>query len=174
MFITGAYDGSIDEKGRVLVPFPIRRKLDEKRDGHSFYVVPGFKAGILALYPEKYYERLRATEPPDELLSDEAYDYRVFESGHTALVDSDNQGRIVIPERPLKWAALGREITIVAVREHLELWRRDAFEAHSALVSGDFVRRRARARHELRALAPPPPASGFVVVGGADAADSDE
>ena len=69
MFLAGTHELTIDSKKRLSIPFVIRKKLDGERDGHSFYVVPGRRRGTLALYAEKYYERLRADLPADDSLS---------------------------------------------------------------------------------------------------------
>ena len=93
MFLAGTHELTIDAKNRLSIPFAIRRKLSED-DGHSFYVVPGRRDRTLALYPEKYYERLRAELPEDESLSDDAYTCRLFEfcpSGGVGLPASESE-----------------------------------------------------------------------------------
>jgi MraZ protein len=149
MFLTGTYELTIDNKNRVSIPFAIRRKLSEDRDGHSFYVLPGRRQQTLALYPEKYYERLRADLPADDGLSDQAYAWRQFEYSHSALLDPDAQGRVLIPERLLKRAGLDREVVLIAIRDHLELWRRDDFEAFESRMWPEYPQHRARAIEEM-------------------------
>lgn len=153
MFLTGTYELTIDNKNRLSIPFAIRRKLDGERDGHAFYVVPGRRRATLALYPERYYEKLRADLPADDELSDEAFGYRQFESSQSALLDPDSQGRILIPERLLRRAGLDKEVTLIAVRDHLELWRRADFEAFEAQMWADYPERRARATDEMKQIA---------------------
>lgn len=153
MFFAGTHDLTIDAKNRLAIPFAIRRKLCEERDGHAFYIVPGRRPGTLALYPEKYYERLRGDLPADDVLSDEAYEYRQFEYSQSALLDPDGQGRILIPERLLKRVGLDKEVVLIAVRDHLELWRRDDFEEFERRQWQDYPQRRTRAVTEMKELA---------------------
>ncbi len=152
MFLAGTYELSIDAKNRVSIPFAIRRKLSEERDGHSFYVVPGRRRGTLSLYAEKYYERLRGDLPPDDSLSDEAYAYRQFEYSQSALLDPDSQGRVLLPERLLKRAGLGKEVVLIAVRDHLELWKREDFEAFEQGMWPEYPEQRSRAVDEMKQL----------------------
>lgn len=152
MFLVGTHELTVDSKNRLSIPFAIRRKLNEERDGHSFYVVPGRRKGTLALYPEKYYERLLADSPDDESLSDEAYEYRLFEYSRSALLDPDSQGRILIPERLLDRAGIGKEVTLIAVRDHLELWSRDAFAEFEDSMWPEYPEKRARAVQEMKAV----------------------
>jgi MraZ protein len=108
----------------------------------------------LALYAEKYYERLRAELPEDDALSDDAYAFRQFEYSQSALLDPDAQGRILLPERLLKRAGLDKEVVLIAVRDHLELWRRDDFEQFEESMWPRYPEQRARALDEMKQLAP--------------------
>lgn len=156
MFLAGTYELTIDNKNRLSIPFAIRRKLDDQRDGHSFYLLPGRRPGTLALYPEKYYERLRADLPADDSLSDEAYAYRQFEYSQSALLDPDSQGRILIPERLLRRAGLQKDVVLIAVRDHLEIWNRQDFEQFESRMWPDYPQQRARAIDEMKRIASPP------------------
>ncbi len=153
MFLAGTYELTVDAKNRLSVPFGIRRKLSEDRDGQAFYVLPGRRPGTLALYPEKYYERLRGDLPPDDSLSDAAYEYRQFEYSQSALLEPDGQGRVLIPERLLKRAGLDKDVVLIAVRDHLELWRRADFEEFERRQWQDYPQQRARAMAEMKELA---------------------
>ena len=152
MFLAGTFELSIDSKNRLSVPFAIRRKLSEQ-EGHSFYVVPGRRRGTLALYAEKHYERLMADLPADDALSDEAYAYRQFEYSQSALLDPDSQGRVLIPERLLKRAGLEKEVVLIAVRDHLELWRRDDFEQFESGMWPSYPEQRTKAVQEMKSCA---------------------
>lgn len=153
MFLAGTHELSIDNKNRLSIPFAIRRKLSEERDGHSFYIVPGRRPRTLALYPEKYYEQTRAHLPPDDALTDEAFAFRQFESSQSALLDPDGQGRVLIPERLLKRAGIDKDVVLIAVRDHLELWRRDEFESFEASMWPSYPEQRAKAVQEMKHLA---------------------
>ncbi len=152
-FLAGTHELSIDSKNRLSIPFAIRRKLSEENDGQSFYAVPGRRPGTLALYPEKYYERLRANLPADDQLSEEAYAWRQFEYSQSALLEPDAQGRVLIPERLLKRLGLEKDVVLIAVRDHLELWRKADFEAFEAEMWSQYPQARARAMDEMKASA---------------------
>lgn len=148
IFLTGTYELTIDAKNRLSIPFAIRRKLNPDTHGHSFYAVPGRRRGTLSLYPEKYYEEMRADLPPDDALSEEAYEFRQFEYSQSALLDPDAQGRVLIPERMLRRAGLEREVVLIAVRDHLELWRKEDFEEFERRHWENYHQQRARAVQE--------------------------
>ncbi len=154
MFLSGTYDLAIDNKNRLSIPFTIRRKLSEDRDGHSFYVVAGRRRGTLALYPEKYFERLRAADPADDSLSDAAYAFRQFEYSQSALLEPDAQGRVLLPDRLVKRVGLAASVILIGVRDHLEVWRPEDFEAFDNEMWPAYPERRTKALEEMKQLAP--------------------
>ncbi|MFH1746307.1 MAG: hypothetical protein ABIG44_04610 [Planctomycetota bacterium] len=154
MFLVGTYELTIDAKNRLSIPYKIRRKMDDRRDGRSFYVLPGQRQGTLALYPEVYFEDLRPV-PPAESLSDETHEWRQFEYSQCDLLDPDSQGRILIPDRILKRAELGKEVTLIGVQDHLEIWDRQEYEAFESGQWGSYTEKRAEAAKELKQFTKP-------------------
>ena len=156
MFLVGTYELTIDAKNRLSIPFNIRRKLDGRRDGHAFYVLPGLRHGTLALFPEEYFERLRPV-PPAESLSESTHQWRQFEYSQCGLLDSDSQGRVLIPDRLIKRVGLGKEVTLIGVQDHLELWSRKDFEEFENSQWDGLADNRAKAMAELKEFARPEP-----------------
>lgn len=152
MFFVGMYELTIDAKNRLSIPHAIRSKMNCDTDGRSFYVVPGQRRGTLAIYPERYFEQTRAAFPADEQLSGEGYEWRQFEYSQSALLDPDSQGRILVPERLLKRAGIGREVTLIGVQDRLELWSRADFDEFQDGKWPQYPQHRAAAMKELRLL----------------------
>ena len=57
-----------------------------------------------------------------------------FASGSDA--ELDKQGRMVIPVTLLTSAAIGREVTVAGVNDHLEIWDRAAWREQQQTVEG--------------------------------------
>jgi MraZ protein len=150
MSLVGSFELVLDNKSRLSIPFAIRKKLG---DGQSYYALPGRRRGTIVLYPEKRYEDLRAGLPADDDLSDAAYAYRQFEHSQTALLEPDAQGRVVLPERLVKRTRLERDVVLIAVGDHLELWRQDDFAAFEESMWPDYWQQRASALEEMKRLA---------------------
>ena len=149
MLLVGTYELVLDNKSRLSIPFAIRRKLG---DSQSFYALPGRRRGTIVLYPEKRFEELRGGLPADDDLSESAYAYRSFEHSQTALLEPDTQGRVVLPERLLKRTRLERDVVLIAVGDHLELWRSDDFAAFEESMWPDYWQQRASALEEMKRL----------------------
>lgn len=162
MFFVGTYPLTIDSKCRLSIPFVVRDRMMAEADGRAFFVLPGRNQGTLVLYPNQYFEQTRRHAFPSQQLTDEAYAWQQFEFSQSALVEPDSQGRILIPDRLLKRAGLVKEVVLIGVQDHLELWPREAYEAFEAQQWQDYGARRQQAVEELTQLgafaASPPPA----------------
>jgi MraZ protein len=123
----GNYELTLDDKNRLLVPSEIRKALDPNTDGDAFFLVTGTN-GKLWLYPEKYYESLAGQirsemVPEDDLL---AFDQANF--AMASKVEWDKQGRVLISERILRKAGLNKDVTLLGMRDHVEVWDRAEWE----------------------------------------------
>ncbi|MBC8106949.1 MAG: hypothetical protein H7Z14_10195 [Anaerolineae bacterium] len=126
--LTGEYELSIDEKGRLLIPADLRRVINPDRDGTAFFITVTAQRKP-CLYPEKYFERL-VSQKQQELTPDA--DTVIFDQMYFALaarVEPDAQGRILVPAKTLRRTNTGREITLVGMRNRLELWNRSDWDA---------------------------------------------
>jgi MraZ protein len=50
----------------------------------------------------------------------------------------DRQGRMPVPAQLRGMAGLEREVVLVGMKNHLELWRKDAWEAYQAKMGSQF------------------------------------
>ena len=111
----------------MLVPSEVRKAMDPERDGQAFFLVVGVN-GKPWWYPERYYEQLTA-QAPQEVTPEEdllAFDQMRFAMTHR--LEWDKQGRVLIPEKTLKRTGTGKDITLIGVRDHMELWNRADWE----------------------------------------------
>ena len=128
----GEYELSIDEKNRLLIPAEIRHKFNPDTDGSAFFIKVG-KNKVPWLYPQKYYEEAAQTPPSlnpteDNLAMDQ------FNFAFASLLEWDKQGRVVLPDKILKRTAVGKEVTLIGAKDHLELWSREAWTQHMEVL----------------------------------------
>ena len=131
LLLTGEYQHVVDSKSRVLVSNKLRGQIDSEEHGSSFYLVLGAN-GILCLYPEKYYEQIVLSVAPNATAPDEAVAFERISFALTSKVELDNQGRLLLNERLRKRAGLKKNITLVGVRDHIELWNNENWEQYVA------------------------------------------
>lgn len=128
MIFAGHFEHSIDKKNRLAIPAKYRSRLDSKRDGDGFYVVPGQPPTTLWLYTEQRFEEM-AGRPGSSLIPND--DQLRFEQEYFPMaehVDLDSQGRVLLPEKMIRLAGLSRDVVICGVRDHMEIRPREAFE----------------------------------------------
>lgn len=124
----GEYDLNVDDKNRLLIPSEVRSRIKPEEDGEAWFLVIGTDRRPW-LYPEKYYEQL-VTRVPGDITP--AHDLHEFDQMHFALasrLEPDKQGRVLLPDKNLKRAGIKKEVTLIGVRDHLELWNRADWEA---------------------------------------------
>ena len=128
MLFTGTFARSIDEKLRVAVPKRLREALECEVPG-GLYVAPGTD-GSLAIYTEgaigRLAERLAQASPTQQ----EVRDFTRLFYARAQRVELDRQGRVRIPANLAQLAQLSREVVLLGVQDHMELWASDRWEAY--------------------------------------------
>jgi MraZ protein len=123
----GEYELTIDDKNRMLVPSEIRKSMVPERDGEAFFMVVG-QNQVPWLYPEKFYEALVSQAPADITPGEDLLAFDQVNFALASRMEWDKQGRVLIPEKTLRRTGLNREVTVIGVRDHLELWNRPDWE----------------------------------------------
>jgi MraZ protein len=121
LVLFGEHELTIDDKNRMLVPSEVRKQIDPERDGEAFFLVMGTD-GRPWLYPEKYYETLVSRDPNELTPHEDALAYDRMNLGMASRIEWDKQGRVLFPDKFLKRSGVGKDVTLIGVRDHLELW----------------------------------------------------
>jgi MraZ protein len=112
----GEYQHSVDEKGRVVMPAKFRRGLDDgvvvtKGQEHCLYVFPA------ARWEE---EVTRLSRLPRTNRRNRNYTRSLF--GGASDQELDRQGRIQVPTPLRAYAGLDKDVVVVGVADHVEIW----------------------------------------------------
>jgi Uncharacterized protein conserved in bacteria len=145
LLLTGEYEHIVDEKSRVLISNKLRSQIDADEHGSSFYLILGAN-GILCLYPEKYFEQIALAIAPGTTAPDEAVAFERISFALASKVELDAQGRLLLNEKLRKRAALKDHITLIGVRDHIELWNSDAWEQYLADNMPQYQKQMSQAR----------------------------
>jgi len=155
LLFTGEHEHILDQKNRLSIPSRFRQLLSPETVGDKFYLVIGPNKKLW-LYPDKYYEQLVNRHPAELIPDAKVLEFEQLTFGLARLLEIDNTGRVVIPERMIQRAGLGKEVTVIGVRDHLEIWSRDQWERHVENGLSEYGETLTRAR-----LARMPPGSGI-------------
>lgn len=145
LLLTGEYQHVVDGKGRVLVSNKLRNQIDADEHGSHFYLVLGAN-GVLCLYPERYFEQIVLSVAPGATAPDEAVAFERISFALASKIELDGQGRILLSEKLRKRAGLQDDITLVGVRDHIELWNSDDWEQYLSDHMGQYHKQMTQAR----------------------------
>ena len=140
LWLTGQYFHAFDSKSRLTIPAKLREQINRSEHGYGFVAVHGFD-GVLYLYTPKTYQEVAPKFDPALQTKPEVRDYERLAFGLAETLEVDRLGRVLLPEHIRRQCGLSREVAIVGVRDHIEVWDRERWEA--------FVRERLARRDEL-------------------------
>ncbi|HBU68901.1 MAG TPA: division/cell wall cluster transcriptional repressor MraZ [Elusimicrobia bacterium] len=128
----GQYLHSVDKKNRLFLPSKFRSKK-------SKYIVSKGLEGCLYLYDSEGWDKvilkLENLSLPDK--KEERAFKRALFSG-AGEVECDSQGRILLPQALVSYAAIKSQATIIGVGNRLEIWdsaRWEKYQKENAEVS---------------------------------------
>ncbi|MFO8014470.1 MAG: hypothetical protein R6X20_14325 [Phycisphaerae bacterium] len=152
LLLTGQYFHAFDAKSRLTIPAKLREQINRSEDCYAFMACYGFD-GVLYLYTPKTYETVAPQFKPSLRTMQEVRDYERVTYAMTERLDLDRLGRILIPEYTRQQLGLSKEVAIIGVRDHIEIWDRDAWQAfvQDSLKKHDQLAERAMAAAEAGA-----------------------
>ncbi|MBE6141813.1 MAG: division/cell wall cluster transcriptional repressor MraZ [Erysipelotrichaceae bacterium] len=128
----GLYEHSIDEKNRLMVP---RKMRDEA--GVKLFIMKGYD-GALSIYKANAFEKLVAETESLPFNMRNSRDYVRAMLASACEIDVDRQGRIQIPTTLMNKYNITRDVVIIGVGDHFEVWSKQAYEEYEKRVNDSF------------------------------------
>ena len=124
MFL-GEYQHTVDDKGRIVMPSKFRDQLKAgvvvtKGQERCLYVFPMDRWG-------EEMERLRHLSRNNKAVRNYT---RTFFGGATDQ-KADKQGRLALPQTLRSYAGIDKDVTVVGVSDHIEIWNTDSWRSLS-------------------------------------------
>ena len=126
---------TIDSKGRIIIPARFRDVI--KADG-SYGVMLSRMDGALIAYT---YDEWRKIENRILSLAEKSESMRRFRRvfiGGSFECPCDKQDRILIPQNLREYAELEKDIVLVGVLDHFEIWSRDSWNRENMDLEKDM------------------------------------
>jgi MraZ protein len=119
--LTGEYQATIDDKGRVKLPSSLTKQLQEQGIALHFMLNRGFEK-CLMLYPKIVWDQ-KAAEVDRLNIYDpiQRQFVRYFYRGATQ-VSGDTAERILIPKNLVEHASIEKDIVLFAYLNQIEVW----------------------------------------------------
>lgn len=121
----GRYEKRLDEKGRLILPAPFRRKA-----AAGPLVLLQYQAPALSLYPEAAWEAVLNRLKEYQRSQPDAITYVRRITSFALEVTPDKLGRILIPAWLQRAASLENEALVVGVLDRIEIWNPGLFDSH--------------------------------------------
>ena len=128
--LLGEYEHTLDAKGRLAIPARFRSQI-----GPGAVLSKGM-GSCLSLYTSEHWEQ-KSNELAARMAVDELRDFerRIYPSA--CEVELDGQGRIVVPAKLRAYAKLETKVTIIGVRDHMEIWDRETWQSYQERLESD-------------------------------------
>ena len=123
--LLGEFNHSIDEKGRLIIPAKLRDDL-----GENFVICNGLE-GCLFVYSQEEWSKFVAELETLPRMSKDARIYKRYFFGSASEGTFDKQGRFLVPTRLRKSANLEKDVVLVGVQDHVEIWDKALWEEQS-------------------------------------------
>ena len=128
----GSSSHNLDNKGRLVIPSKMREEF-----GGKAYILKGYD-GCLAIYKESDFFKLM------EKINSLSFTKKVSRAFIRAQLDSvceleiDRQGRALLPAQLLNRYSIGKEVIVVGVYDHIEVWNKKDYEEFSKTANSSF------------------------------------
>jgi MraZ protein len=131
--LSGKFKGTLDDKGRISLPAPLRRALNESNP----VLTHGYE-NCLWLFPSEHWQTmaktiLETTTP----FSANSRRLRRDLLGPSHAVEIDKAGRIPVAQSLREYAHLSGECVILGIYEYVEIWSEELYNAYEAGKEND-------------------------------------
>ena len=128
----GSFVHTLDEKGRLMIPRKMREEL-----GYKVYIMKGLD-GPLSIFTEQGYQKLveEYNRLPFEQRKNRDYLRALFASTHE--MDVDKLGRVQIPTALLNKFNISKNVVVLGIGDHIEVWDAKRYEEYESGIMNDF------------------------------------
>ncbi len=118
------------------MPSYIRDRMEVH--GHIVWHITRGLDGCLFMFHQPEWDSLREQLDKHPAFNPKVLNFRRFLFGGAAAVKPDGQGRMAVPQHLREYAGLDKEVVLLGVGNHLELWDRDAWRAFQQDKEAEF------------------------------------
>ncbi len=124
---SGKYYYSLDEKGRVMIPSPLRDTL-KRNYSSKLYVTNSTDRKCIQVYPAEEWQSMveKVRQMPQSKKSVRWFMRTVIASAHEC--ELDRQGRLLVPSALREDAGLDGEVVVVGQINKIEIWSRQRWD----------------------------------------------
>ena len=132
---SGAYEHSIDEKGRTVIPARFRAQL-----GETFVMTKGVH-GCLWVFSEQDWPQVQHKLVPRSFLDERGIKLERYFLGAACECTPDRQGRVSIPQMLMDHAGIrtGDSVWVVGLTDKVEIWNKSRWDEFNAGLTDRII-----------------------------------
>lgn len=128
----GRFNHSLDDKGRLVIPSKMRDQFSR-----LIYIMKGYD-GALAIYKEQEFLKLVEQAEKLDFNKKNTRFYLRSQLASTCELELDKQGRVQIPTQLLNQYKIGKDVIIIGVGDHIEVWDKAIYEKYESEANENF------------------------------------
>lgn len=128
----GSYNHNLDEKNRLMIPRKMREEL-----GYEVFIMKGFD-GCLSVYTTACYQNLVDEYNKLPYNQQKNRDYLRIQFATTFEADVDKLGRLQLPTALLNKFGISKNVYVLGVGDHIEIWDATKYEEYEAKALENF------------------------------------
>jgi MraZ protein len=128
----GSYLYSIDEKGRLVIPSKMRGI-----SGNTVFAMRGFEK-CLTLYTQETFEKFANQLQTLNFNQVQVRQYVRLALASVVELTFDTHGRIQLPVETMKAFGLQKQVKIIGVNDHMEIWDLDQWTEYEKEQQANF------------------------------------
>lgn len=134
---SGAYEHSVDDKGRTVIPAKFRNRL-----GPSFVMTRGLH-GCLWVFGQSAWPDVQRMLVPKSFLDVRGIKLERYFLGAACECVPDKQGRVALPQMLLDHAGIkpGDDIWFVGLTDKIEIWSKPGWDSFNASLTEEEIER---------------------------------
>jgi len=132
---SGAYEHSVDDKGRTVIPARFRQKLGEK-----FVMTRGLH-GCLWVFSDRAWPEIQQKLIPRSLLDERGLKLERYFLGAACECTPDRQGRVAIPQILMAHAGIksNQGVWVVGLTDKIEIWDKSRWDEFNAGLTDEII-----------------------------------
>lgn len=128
--LVGQYASKITSGRRVAIPVKFRKEIGEK-----LVVARWYEKCLVLVSDTSWRALLKRLTLKSRIITSPVRDTDRFILGSAFEVETDSQGRIILPEMLAKYAKLEDEIVFLGLDERVEIWDKKLWEERENYIS---------------------------------------
>ncbi len=124
-YLTGEFECKLDNKGRMMIPAGLKKKLPEA-ESEGLVINRGFKKYLVIYTKQEWDKKLDELSKLNQYESKNIEFIRYFTRGATEL-SVDTTGRINLPKLLLDYAGIESDVVLTCQISKIEVWDRKAY-----------------------------------------------